>query len=926
MPPPAIPSGAQPPGGPGGLAPGAMVGRFQVESLLGQGGMGAVYLAWDPVLERRVALKALRLGPMAEQASLGRFRREAMALAQLNHRHVCQVHDWVESEGRAYIAMEFIEGETLAKVGPGLDLRLKLQILRAIAQALEAAHAKGIVHRDLKPGNLMLDAQGQVKVLDFGLARLVDAANLQGDEATGSTPNLRSLEAAAGAGETCVALPDPAEGSQGSLQPSPSQGRWGDLTEAGIFMGSPTYASPEQMRGKRVGPPSDVFSLGVVAWELLLGDHPFPGEDRARMTATLEGHLKPLGGRRLSRPLKALLRAMLDNRAAKRPSSRQVAEALARQLSRNASRGWVVGALSTLLLALGLAYHFLGRGILADLGREHPPRMAVLPIRNQTGDPSLDAQVAVGMTELLSTALQGSPGLSVVEPESVGRAIANLRMSPAESAEPAGQARIARALGAPLLLRGTLTRGPQGQLFHYELIDASARTRFSGTSRAPIQASFAPYALVDPAAHDLLQKVDPLRAKAHRNPPVSPEVFASYANGKALFLKGDFKGSEGFLREASMKAPGFSSAVSAYAACLRRLGRDQALPVANWALMSAKATGDRWAEGRALGLKAYLAKDQGDLDEAQRLREAALALATASGDREGETLTYNHLGLIARDRGRDTEAKRFYEKSLQLSQQTGDQTFLSLAQNNLANLALKRGDLREAETLYRTNLTLQEALGNRFGAALALNNLGVVALMTRDPQGAGDLLQRALSIREALGDKEGQISCLRNLGILALMKAQMAAAEDHHRRAMFLAQQMGRGTMEAECQFYLAELARLQLRFPQAREAYQRVLQLLPEGVTPEVRANALAGLAECLVRLRRPEWKEAEKRLALLGPSEADSPYVHRAKAWLAFQAGQQAAAQAELSQALADSRRQAPEIRAEIEATRALFEARGR
>ncbi|MBK7292416.1 MAG: protein kinase [Holophagaceae bacterium] len=92
------------------LAPGTGVGRFQVRSLLGQGGMGAVYLAWDPVLERKVALKAIRLGQAGEVASTARFRREAMALAQLNHRNVCQVHDWVEAGGNAYIAMELIEG------------------------------------------------------------------------------------------------------------------------------------------------------------------------------------------------------------------------------------------------------------------------------------------------------------------------------------------------------------------------------------------------------------------------------------------------------------------------------------------------------------------------------------------------------------------------------------------------------------------------------------------------------------------------------------------------------------------------------------------------------------------------------------------------------------------------------------------------
>ena len=172
-PPDAVPTG---PSGAGVLAPGAQIGRFQVQALLGQGGMGAVYLAWDPVLERRVALKAIHLGEDGKAPAKARFRREAKALAQLNHRNVCQVHDWVEAGGSAYIAMEFIEGEILSKVAEGLDLRRKLQVLRSIAHALEAAHAKGIVHRDLKPSNVMVDAGGQIKVLDFGLARLVDSA------------------------------------------------------------------------------------------------------------------------------------------------------------------------------------------------------------------------------------------------------------------------------------------------------------------------------------------------------------------------------------------------------------------------------------------------------------------------------------------------------------------------------------------------------------------------------------------------------------------------------------------------------------------------------------------------------------------------------------------------------------------------------
>lgn len=904
--------GAHGPSRAGVLAPGASIGRFQVQALHGLGGMGAVYLAWDPVLERRVALKAIHLSEDGKVAQV-RFRREAKALAQLNHRNVCQVHDWVEAEGNAYIAMEFIEGRTLSELASGLDFRRKLQILRSIAHALEAAHAKGIVHRDLKPSNVMLDAGGQIKVLDFGLARLMDATTVTGEDPTGNGPNLSSL-------------PEPPDGGAtlaDSRFPPPSPSSWGEMTESGLFMGSPLYASPEQMCGKRVGPPSDVFSLGVVAWELLLGDYPFPGEGQAKMAATVRGDLKPLRGRGLPRRMGALLRAMLQTEPEKRPTSHQVAEDIGRQLGGNPSAWWAGGVLVALGMLLGAGYYLFGRSIIADLVKEHPPRMAVMPFRNDTGDSALDAQVGVGMAELFATALQGSPHMAVVEPESVSRVMSNLRIPPSDAMDPASQSRIANALGARLFLRGILSRNPatQANVLAYELVDASGRTRVSGVARASRQGAFAPYELVDPAAADLLRKVDPLRANSAQRAPIPPEVFAAYAEGKARFLKGDFKGSEPYLRGAALQAPSFSSAVSGYAACLRRLGRDQAPAVANWALMSARATGDRWAEGRALGLKAYLAKDLGQLDESQKLREATLALAQAIGDRDGETIAYNHLGLIAAERGKYQEAGEFYGRSLKLSQQTGDKVYQSLAQNNLANLALKRGDLGTAGTLYRTNLNLQQGLGNRWGEALALNNLGVVALMARDLPTAEGRLTAALAIREAVGDRGGRITCLRNLGILALMKGDLAASAAYHSRALDLAQASGLRTIEAECRFYGAELDRLQQRFAQAMAGYQQVIELLPEGVTPEIRANAQAAGAECLIRKPKPDLKEAEKRLQVISPGEADSPYVHRAKAWLAFLAGERKAALAELIRATEDPRRQAPEIRAELDAARAAF-----
>ncbi len=910
-----------PTGESGSLEIGAWVGRFQVEALLGQGGMGAVYRVWDPLLERHLALKAVRFGRVDDPAAQGRFRREAMALAQLNHRNVCQVHDWVEWEGSAFIAMEMISGQTLPEATKALDYHGKLRVLRSIARALEAAHAKGIVHRDLKPSNVMVDSEGQVKVLDFGLARFVSA-----DEGPDSTAS----EGAASDGpfqeeeptSLVPAITDDATREGLLPSPAPSLTTGGSLTLAGSFMGSPAYASPEQMVGRLAGPPSDMFSFGVLAWELLLGDHPFPGGGRGRMAATAAGKLKPLRGRKLPRAIAKLLTSLLARNPGQRPTAAQAGAALDRQM-RPLAAGWWFALPAAGLLVVGTAYLFFGRGIIADLARERPPRLAVMPIRNETGDATLNAQVEVGMTELLGTALRASPSLAILDAESVTRTFTLFRLDPSRSVDPERQRQIVRALGAALSFQGVLKSEPgTGALvFSYTLTEPSGRVRLSGKVEAPSQKAFVAYSLVDPAVEVVLGKIDPLHSLSPRGTAPPPEVFAQYALGKALFLKGDFKGCEKPLREAAFKAPAFSLAVSTYASCLRRLGQEQALPVANWAFMAAKATGDRWAEATALGVIAFLAKDRGDLEEAERLRLSTLALAKATRDLDGESAAYNHLGLIAAERGRDAEAKAFCEQALGLAQQVSNRLHISLAQNNLANLALKRGDLPGAAEMYRAALAIQQEIGNRWGEALALNNLGVTALTARDFPGAEGFLSRALVLRQAVGDRVGQGTCLRNLGILHQMRGDLVRAEGYQQQALKVVQEASARTIEAECHFCLGELQRLTGRFTLARETYQRTLELLPKGVTPDVRNAALAAQVECDARLPWPRLKEIETRLAALDGVQADSPYVHRARAWVHFRSGRWAEALASLKAAEADPRHQAPEIQSELAATRTLF-----
>ncbi len=226
------------------LSPGTRVGPYDVVAALGAGGMGEVYRARDARLGRDVAVKALPEAFARDPERVARFQREAQVLAALNHPRIAQIYGLEEIDRDRFLILELIEGQSLADVirahDRGLGLPESLAIARQVLDALEAAHEKGIVHRDLKPANIMLTADGQVKILDFGLARVVEP------EAT-DLSNSPTLTATA--------------------------------TQAGLILGTATYMSPEQAKGRVADKRSDVWAFGCILYELLTGHRAFEGED-----------------------------------------------------------------------------------------------------------------------------------------------------------------------------------------------------------------------------------------------------------------------------------------------------------------------------------------------------------------------------------------------------------------------------------------------------------------------------------------------------------------------------------------------------------------------------------------------------------------------------------------------------------------------
>jgi eukaryotic-like serine/threonine-protein kinase len=239
------------------LEPGASVGPYQITAHLGSGGMGDVYRARDPKLQRDVAIKVLPEAFAADPDRVARFEREALAVATLSHPGILSIHDFGKAGGQTYAVMELLDGETLRhrlETSP-IPARRAIEIAAQIARALAAAHGKGIVHRDIKPENIFLTADGRVKVLDFGRARLDPGL------ATGTSAS------------TATRLD----------------------TAAGVVLGTVGYMSPEQVRGLAVDARSDIFSLGVVLYELLAGARPFRGDSAVEtMNAILTQDPPPL--------------------------------------------------------------------------------------------------------------------------------------------------------------------------------------------------------------------------------------------------------------------------------------------------------------------------------------------------------------------------------------------------------------------------------------------------------------------------------------------------------------------------------------------------------------------------------------------------------------------------------------------------------
>ncbi len=843
-------------------------GRYRIESILGIGGMGVVYRAFDLSLNVPVALKLLRPELAHRGDVLERFRQELLLARQVSSPRVVRIHDLAQHDGRWLLSMDFVEGESLDRrldrEAP-LEVEAALKLARQIAEGLAAAHAKGVVHRDLKPANILLDAQGDAYISDFGVARSL---------------------ATSGASR-------------------------GGMTQGGAVVGTPDYLSPEQARGDAADARSDLYALGLILYEMLTGKLPFEGGTVAevlaqrmlRAPASIDT-ARPGLPRWLSRLVDRLLRPQPAHRL---QSATEVVTAIdRRELARDfhpGRRGWIALA-AVLVLAAGAIGWWQWRVHVpsaASVVAARPlERLLVLPL-DGSGDPARDAALGAHLRD----ALAALPGMAVVDGERSLQAVRQL--DPSGNAAP-DFAALRRAAAAQRVLQPRLVLQDGRWMLQARLVgDQGVTTQLDGPPANAPEAALRAWAAAPATATALGLKG---RRIALALPARSPALDA-YGAGLLALESGRLDGALDAFESATAADPSYAlawlaqsqtalqageqdraadaairgqnAAANAPQRLQRRLAAQRALvegdapaAAAQWRTLLQATPNDTEAElqlARALGnggdfdgavqaLHALTRRDPEDPSAWFELGKLSILQGNArvavddhltralvgfkrSRNLFGEAETVNALGVGYGRLGQTADAAEQYRKAIELRRRLGNRRGVATSLRNLANTLSLTGDFAGADQALQEARTLNIALGDREGHAAVDNELGLLAEERGDYPSALAAFRRALQTWHQVGDAHGAAEALNNIGFAHYQLGDYGDAQVYWQQAADAYAALGEQTGRVRTMQNLGLLATARGRWTEARQLLQQSLSLSERQQMLEEAAVSRRNLAE---------------------------------------------------------------------------------
>jgi tetratricopeptide (TPR) repeat protein len=801
------------------LTPGTRFGPYEIVAPLGAGGMGVVYKARDTRLDRTVAIKLLPEESSPDPARRQRFEHEARMLAALNHPHIVTLYSVERVDDLPVLSMEYVEGQALSALIPqdGFPVPQLLRIAVAIADALAAAHQRGVVHRDLKPSNVMVTADGWVKVLDLGLAKLrLDLA----------TTRSTTLHAA-----------DP-------------------ITAEGHIVGTVHYMSPEQAQGQAVDHRSDLFSLGVMLYELATGERPFSGstplsvlsailKDTPRSVTELRPHVPPELARLIRRCLEKNPSARLQSALDVRHELEDLQERLrSESVDATRLRGlpgrpqlkrlvlWVGPAL--LLLAgaglwrglhesgMGEGWWPLQRPALALGARD---TVLLGTIENTTGDPALEGAIRTA----LEISLEQSRQVSLLAPDRVRQTLRRMRRAEDETLTEDLAREVCQREGSRVLIAGSATRVADQYVLSVRIVDpatgAAVRTL---TARAASRDRILP-ALDEVAASVRRQLGESLAAVAASSVKLSEattsslDALGNYSQGSLLLDRGRRDDARGLLVRAVALDPEFALAHAALASTYRGYGFRLDDVKAEHHFQEALKRLDRVTERERLAIQALYEGVMGRYGAAVNFhRQLAERYPNDAAYHFALAQDYWHLG-----RPRDAIAAS--ERALELNPSSA---------RIMVTLAGAHGELREwtkAARSYENAIAAEPTLATD----VIVNHQYGWALVASGRPAEGAAAVRKMLDLEPSKRARGR----RSLGILALSRGQLRDAARELDEARRLNEADAAPNSAARDAYYAAEGF--------------LVLGTLKEGVGPLVRGTALS---------TRAAWTTLSLRLAALG------------------------------------------------------------